>query len=109
MEKGLSIRNETLQVSDLRVIHCRIIDFSDDAIPQGEPNSARSCIRCPHAVFVAVSPSGLDARSPDSRRSTGSGSSSAENPARRRERGPPQPFEGKDASFTGTLRQLRAA
>ena len=66
MEKGLSIRNETLQVSDLRVIHCRIIDFSDDAIPQGEPNSARSCIRCPHAVFVAVSPSGLDARSPES-------------------------------------------
>lgn len=66
MEKRLSIRDEALQVSDLRVIHCRVVDFRDDAIPQGEPNSARSCIRCPHAVFVAVSPSWLYARSSES-------------------------------------------
>ena len=43
------------------------------------------------------------------RRSTGSGSSSAENLARRRARGPPQPFKGKNAGFAGTLRQLRPA
>jgi len=59
MEKGLSIRDEALQVSDLWMIHRRIIDFSDDAIPQGEPNSARNCVRRPHSVFVAVSPSWL--------------------------------------------------
>ena len=66
MEKGLSIRDEALQVSDLWMIHCRIINFSDDAIPQGEPNSARSCIRRAHSVFVTVSPSWLDARSSES-------------------------------------------
>jgi len=66
VEKSLSIRDETLQVSDLRMIHRRIIDFSDDAVPQGEPNSARSRIRCPHSVFIAVSPPWLDARPAES-------------------------------------------
>ena len=74
MEKSLSIRDETLQVADLWVIDSRIINFSDYAVPQGEPNSARSCIRRPHSIFVAVSPSWLDARSSESavfvRRST---------------------------------------
>ena len=66
MEKSLSIRDEALQVSDLWVIHCRIVDFRDDAIPQGEPDSARSCISRSHSVFVAMSPSWLDARSSES-------------------------------------------
>jgi hypothetical protein len=33
MEKRLPIRDEELEVSDLRSIHCGIVNFSDDAVP----------------------------------------------------------------------------
>jgi hypothetical protein len=50
-----------LKVSDLWVIHCRIIDFRGDTVPHGEPYPARSHVSGSHAVFISVGPSRLDA------------------------------------------------
>jgi len=61
MEERLPIREEILKVADLWVIHGRIIDFRDDTIPQGEPDSARSRVGGSYPVFISVSPSRLDA------------------------------------------------
>src|SRR5579864_1359382 len=66
MEESLPIRDEILKVSDLWVIHCWIIDFRDDTVPQGEPDSAGSRVSGSQPVFISVGPSRLDARPSES-------------------------------------------
>ena len=66
MEERLPIGDEILKVADLWVIHGRVIDFRDDTVPQGEPDSARSRVSGSHSVFISVSPSRLDARPSES-------------------------------------------
>src|SRR5579863_1169989 len=66
MEESLPVSDEILKVSDLWVIHCRIIDFRDDTVPQGEPDSARSRVSGSHSVFISMGPSRLDARPSES-------------------------------------------
>src|SRR6185437_3758142 len=67
MEETCSVGDKILKVPELWLIHCRIIDLSDDAIPKSEPDSARSRIRSSYSVFAPMSPSGLHARLPESR------------------------------------------
>src|ERR1017187_1198163 len=62
MEESLPVSDEILKVADLWMIHCRIIDFRDDTVPQGEPDSAGSRVSGSHPVFISVGPSRLDAR-----------------------------------------------
>src|SRR5579863_1847108 len=67
MEESLPVSDEILKVSDLWVVHCRVIDFRDDTVPQGEPDSAGSRVSGSHPTFISVSPSRLDARPSESR------------------------------------------
>ena len=62
VEKALAVSNEVLQVPKLRSIDCRIVDFSDDAVPEGKPDSAGSCLSGSNPILCPVSPSRLDAR-----------------------------------------------
>src|SRR5579863_5382801 len=66
VKERLPISDEILKVSDLWVIHGRIIDFGDDTVPQGEPDSAGSRVSSSHPVFISVGPSRLDARPSES-------------------------------------------
>src|SRR5579872_3157487 len=66
MEKSLPICDEILKVSDLGMIYCRVIDFRDDTVPQGEPDSARRRVSGSHPVFIPMGPSRFDARPSES-------------------------------------------
>ena len=50
----------------LAVVCGRMIDFRDDTVPQGEPDSARSRVSGSHPVFISVGPSRLNARPSES-------------------------------------------
>ena len=62
MEKGLAVGDEILKVPELRPVYRRIIDFGDDAVPEGKPNPAGSCISRSPPILSSVRPFGLDAR-----------------------------------------------
>lgn len=66
MEETCSVSDKILKVPQLWLIHCRIVDLSDDAIPQREPDSARSRIGSPDTVFASMCPLGFNARPTES-------------------------------------------
>ena len=66
MEKALAVGDEILEVPELGPVYRRIIDFGDDAVPEGKPNPAGSCISSSHPILSSMRPFGLDARPPKS-------------------------------------------
>ena len=62
MEEALAVGDEILKVPELGPVHRRIIDFGDDAVPEGKPNPAGSCISSSYSILSSMRPSGLDAR-----------------------------------------------
>jgi hypothetical protein len=62
MEKGPAVGNEILEIAKLRSVDGRVVDFRDDAVPDGEPKMAGRRVRCAYAGLVAMCPSGFDPR-----------------------------------------------
>ena len=59
VEKGFAIRDEILQVANLRPIHGRIVDFVENAFGDRKPNPTQSGIGGPNSVFVAALSTGV--------------------------------------------------
>lgn len=67
LKESLSVGDEILKITNLRVIYRRIIDLGDDAVPKRELDPAGSGVGCANPVFTAMRPFGLDARPPEGR------------------------------------------
>ena len=63
VEETLPVRDEELQVPELRPIHGRVVDFGDDPVPDGEPEPAGAGIGRADAVFCPVGPTWGNPRS----------------------------------------------
>src|SRR6185312_3031615 len=66
MKKRSAVTDEELSVTDLGPVNGGVIDFSYDALCQGEPDPARYSISCADAVFGTVRPGGRNTGLPRS-------------------------------------------
>lgn len=62
VKETITISDQILAISDLRAIDGRIINFSKNAAPDGEPDAARRCVRCSYRFFTSRCPARLDTR-----------------------------------------------
>ena len=61
-EESFPVRDEILQVADLRPINGRVVDLVEDAFGDRKPDPAQSRVSGPHPVLVAACPAGFDPR-----------------------------------------------
>src|SRR5262245_58770495 len=66
MEKRLAVSDQILQIAELRTVNRREVGFRDDALDKREPHSAGGRISGANSLFVAVCPTGFEARPPKS-------------------------------------------
>jgi hypothetical protein len=62
VEETFAVRDEELEIPELRPIHGRVVDFGDDPVPNGEPEPAGAGIRRADPVFCRMGPTGRDPR-----------------------------------------------
>src|SRR6185437_5178467 len=60
MQKGLTVGEDQLHVTSLRMIDRRVINLVEDTVRKGVPDAARSGIRSGNGIFLAGGPAGFE-------------------------------------------------
>ena len=63
MAEGFAIRDEKLEVSGVRRVHCGAVHFINDTVTYREPESAGGVVRGADALLIGVGPARRNARS----------------------------------------------
>jgi hypothetical protein len=61
VKESFAIRDQELQIANLRPVNGRVVDLRDNAVPNREPEMAGCGVCRAGTVFVAVRPARLDA------------------------------------------------